>query len=48
MERMGDPALEAFLNREKPEALQRFIETQDAESEARLASGGNRKRANKK
>jgi len=48
MERMGDPALEAFLNRENPEALQRFIETQDAESEARLASGGNRKRANKK
>jgi N-sulfoglucosamine sulfohydrolase len=47
MERMEDPALSAFLNRKNPEALQVFIAQQDAESAARLASGGKRKRTKK-
>jgi N-sulfoglucosamine sulfohydrolase len=47
MEGMNDPALDAFLNRHDSEALRAFVETQDAESAARLAGGGTRKR-NKK
>jgi N-sulfoglucosamine sulfohydrolase len=47
MEAMDDPVLDAFLNRNDPAALKAFIDQQDAESAARLAGGGTRKRHKK-